>query len=78
MELKPIPGPRPGRLGRRPAPPDARLAQEFTGRQTNRAGVDSAMRVLSQPVYRYEGTKGDVIDGGLFVFVHGGAPRSSC
>ncbi len=33
------------------------------------------MRMLSQPLYRYEGTKGDLIDGGLFVFVHGGAPE---
>ncbi|MDR3618059.1 MAG: hypothetical protein P4L85_01825 [Paludisphaera borealis] len=76
VELKPIPG--------APAPADSAagrlrqmraLAREFTSRQTNRAGVDSAMRVLSQPLYRYEGTKGDLIDGGLFVFVHGGAPE---
>jgi hypothetical protein len=76
VELKPIPG--------APAPADSAagrlrqmraLAQEFTSRQTNRAGVDSAMRMLSQPLYRYEGTKGDLIDGGLFVFVHGGAPE---
>ena len=33
------------------------------------------MRLLSQPLYRYEDTKGDLIDGGLFVFVHGGAHR---
>jgi hypothetical protein len=76
VELKPIPG--------APAPADSAagrlrqmraLAREFTSRQTNRAGVDSAMRMLSQPLYRYEGTKGDLIDGGLFVFVHGGAPE---
>jgi hypothetical protein len=76
VELKPIPG--------APAPADSAagrlrqmraLAQEFTSRQTTRAGVDSAMRVLSQPLYRYEGTQGDLIDGGLFVFVHGGAPE---
>ncbi len=27
------------------------------------------MRLLTEPVYRYENTKGDLIDGGLFVFV---------
>ena len=79
VELKPIPG--------APAPADSAagrlrqmraLTREFTSRQTNRAGVDSAMRILSQPLFRYEGTRGDLIDGGLFVFVHGGAPRSSC
>ena len=51
------------------------LAQEFTGRQTNRKGVDSDMRLLAQPIYRYENTKGDVIDGGLFVFVQGTDPE---
>jgi hypothetical protein len=70
LELKPIPG--------APAPADSAatrlrqmraLAQEFTGRQINRAGVDREMRLLAQPIYRYENTKGDLIDGGLFVFV---------
>ena len=76
VELKPIPG--------APAPADSAagrlrqmrdLAREFTSRQTTRAGVDSAMRLLSKPLYRYEDTKGDLIDGGLFVFVQGGAPE---
>jgi hypothetical protein len=76
VELKPIPG--------APAPADSAagrlhqmraLAREFTSRQTTRAGVDSAMRLLAQPLYRYEDTKGDLIDRGLFVFVQGGAPE---
>jgi hypothetical protein len=76
VEFKPIPG--------APAPADSAagrlrqmraLAKEFTSRQTTRAGVDSAMRLLAQPIYRYEDTKGDLIDGGLFVFVNGGAPE---
>jgi hypothetical protein len=76
LEFKPIPG--------APAPADSAagrlrqmraLAQEFTSRQTNRAGVDSAMRLLAQPLYRYEDTKGDLIDGGLFVMVQGTAPE---
>ena len=76
VELKPIPG--------APAPADSAagrlrqmraLAQEFTSRQTTRAGVDSAMRLLAQPIYRYENTKGDLIDGGLFVFVQGTDPE---
>ncbi len=77
LELKPIPG--------APAPADsaaARLrqmramAQEFTGRQTSREGVDRDMRLLAQPIYRYENTKGDLIDGGLFVFVLGTDPEA--
>jgi hypothetical protein len=76
LELKPIPG--------APAPADSAavrlrqmraLAQEFTGRQTNREGLDRDMRLLAQPIYRYENTKGDLIDGGLFVFVLGTDPE---
>jgi hypothetical protein len=76
LELKPIPG--------ATAPADSAavrlrqmraLAQEFTGRQTTRAGVDHDMRLLAQPIYRYENTKGDLIDGGLFVFVQGTDPE---
>jgi hypothetical protein len=76
LELKPIPGaPTPadsaaGRLRQMRA-----LAQEFTGRQTNRAGVDRDMRLLAQPIYRYENTKGDLIDGGLFAFLQGTDPE---
>jgi hypothetical protein len=76
VDLKPVPGaPEPastaaGRLRQMRA-----LAQEFTSRQTNRAGVDRDLRLLSQPLYRYENTKGDLIDGGLFVFVQGTDPE---
>jgi hypothetical protein len=77
VELKPIPG--------ATAPADSAsarlrqlraLAQEFTGRQTNREGVDRDMRLLAQPIYRYENTSGDLIDGGLFVFVLGTDPEA--
>jgi hypothetical protein len=76
LELKPIPG--------APTPDDSAavrlrqmraLAQEFTGRPTNRKGVDRDMRLLAQPIYRYENTKGDLIDGGLFAFVQGTDPE---
>jgi hypothetical protein len=52
------------------------LAQQFSGRQVNREGVERDMRLLAQPVYRYEHTKGDIIDGGLFVFVLGTDPEA--
>jgi hypothetical protein len=77
LELKPIPG--------APAPADSAparlrqmraLAQEFTGRQTSREGVERDMRLLAQPIYRYENTKGDLFDGGLFVFVVGTDPEA--
>jgi hypothetical protein len=77
LQLKPIDG--------APAPADSAplrlrqmraLAQEFTGRQTDREGVDRDMRLLAQPIYRYENTKGDLVDGGLFVFVLGTDPEA--
>jgi hypothetical protein len=52
------------------------LAAEFTGRQTDRQGVDRDMRLLAQPVYRYEATEGDPIDGALFAFVLGTDPEA--
>ena len=52
------------------------LAQEFTGRETNREGVDRDMRLLTQPIYRYENTEGDLIDGAMFVFALGTDPEA--
>ena len=76
VELKPIPG----------APPPAatpalrlrqirELAKDFTARQVSHTGVDYEMRLLNQPIYRYEDTEGDLIDGCFFVFVHAGDPE---
>ncbi len=77
LELKPIPG-APVPAGSAPARfrQMRALAQEFTGRQTSREGVDRDMRLLAQPIYRYENTKGELIDGGLFVFVLGTDPEA--
>jgi hypothetical protein len=74
LDLKPIPGAPAADAAARLRQMRA-LAQEFTSRQTNRAGGDSEMRLLAQPIYRYEDTKGDLIDGGLFVFVQGTDPE---
>ncbi len=77
VELKPIPGaPQPA------ATPEKRLrqlrdlAKEFTARQIAHDGVEYEMRLLSQPLYRYENTEGDLIDGALYVFVHAGDPET--
>jgi hypothetical protein len=76
VELKPIPGaPAPAETAAARLRQMRALAQEFTGRQTSRGGVDRDMRLLAQPIYRYENTKGDLIDGGLFVFVLGTDPE---
>jgi hypothetical protein len=77
LELKPIPG--------APVPADSAavrfrqmrtLAEEFIGRQTTRQRIERDMRLLAQPIYRYENTKGDLIDGGLFVFVQATDPET--
>jgi hypothetical protein len=51
------------------------LAQEFTGRDTNHSGVEREMRLLTQPVYRYEKPEGDLIDGAMFAFALGTDPE---
>ncbi len=76
LELKPIPGaPAPAESAAARLRQMRALAQEFTGRQTDREGVDRDMRLLAQPIYRYQNTRGDLIDGGLFVFVMGTDPE---
>ena len=52
------------------------LAKEFTARQTDRKDIDRDLRLLAQPIYRYEKTEGDLIDGGLFAFVLGTDPEA--
>lgn len=75
-ERKPIPGaPAPannpaGRLRQMRA-----LAKEFEGRETTREGLSRELRLLTQPLYRYESTEPEVIDGGLFAFVEGTDPE---
>jgi hypothetical protein len=77
LELKPIDGaPTPAESAPARLRQMRALAQEFTGRQTTREGVDRDMRLLAQPIYRYENTKGDLVDGGLFVFVIGTDPEA--
>jgi hypothetical protein len=50
------------------------LARQFTGRQADRTGVDRDLRLLAKPLYRYEKTVGDLVDGALFVFALGTDP----
>jgi hypothetical protein len=76
MELKPIPGaPIPAEIPAQRLRQMRELAKEFTGRQINRKGVEHDMRLLTQPIYRYEGTESPVIDGALFTFVQGTDPE---
>jgi len=45
------------------------LAARFTAEKTNREGDTRELRLLPQPVYRYEPADGEVTDGALFALV---------
>jgi hypothetical protein len=77
VELKPVP--------EAPTPADSpaarlrqmrALAAEFAARETDRQNVDRDLRLLSQPIYRYEKTEGDLLDGALFAFALGTDPEA--
>jgi hypothetical protein len=69
VELKPIPG-APAPAG---SPPQRLrqmrdLAKEFTASETDRNNVTRELRLLTQPLYRYQSTDPAVLDGSLFTF----------
>jgi len=68
-----------------PAPSDKRalrltqmrlLARRFTADKTTRSEVTRELRLLTQPIYRYEGDHPDVVDAALFAFVEGTDPEA--
>ena len=76
IELKPIPkAPLPGETAAQRLRQMRELAKEFTSRQTRRDGVEQENRLLTQPIYRYDGTESPLIDGALFAFVQGTDPE---
>ena len=52
------------------------LAKDFTGREELYEETERDMRLLSQPLYRYDGSEAPLIDGGLFAFVQGTDPET--
>lgn len=76
VELKPFP--------EAPAPQDSprlrltkmrRLAGQLRANKSTRENVTRDLRLLSDPVYRYESDDPTVLDGALFVFVEGTDPE---
>ncbi|HWB11425.1 MAG TPA: hypothetical protein VG826_19500 [Pirellulales bacterium] len=51
------------------------LVRDFRANETNRAGEQSSLRCLPQPIYRYESTKEPLVDGALFAFVQATDPE---
>ena len=45
------------------------LSREFTGRSLSDQGRSWELRLLPQPLYRYESTDPDVLDGAVFTLV---------
>ncbi len=52
------------------------LAGRFTADKTTRDGIERNLRLLTQPVYRYEGDHPDLLDAALFAFVEGTDPEA--
>lgn len=51
------------------------IAEGFQADKTDRQGVQRTLRILTQPLYRYQSARGDVLDGALFAFVEGTDPE---
>lgn len=52
-----------------------RLAERFTADKTTRDGVERELRLLPQPVYRYDGDHPDLLDAAVFAFVEATDPE---
>lgn len=78
-----VPGIKPQKIPKAAAPAKSRplrltqmreLAREFSA-TTTLNDVDQELRLLPQPLYRYEQASDDVLDGALFTFVTGTDPE---
>jgi hypothetical protein len=69
VDLKPLEGAPPARTAIQRLAQMRGLAREFTGRSLSDQGQTWELRLLPQPLYRYESTDPDVLDGALFTLV---------
>jgi hypothetical protein len=51
------------------------LAKRFGGHMTTRQGDERELRLLPQPIYRYDEADGPLVAGGIFAFVEGTDPE---
>ena len=76
IEFRPVPGaPAPADTPARRLRQIRALAADFSATKTDRNALTRPLRLLTQPVYRYEGTGPGVPDGALFAFVEGTDPE---
>ena len=76
VEWKPVPdNPVVGRTAAQRLTRLRLLARQFTLRMTEKDGSVETLRLLPQPLYRYQPASGDVVDGAIFAFVRGTDPE---
>ena len=76
LKMSPAPGaPPPAQMPRQRLIQMRELAVRFTCEKTTRLGDTHALRLLSQPVARYESPTHEVSDGALFAFVEATDPE---
>src|SRR5688572_10584126 len=51
------------------------IAEGFQADKTERQGDKRTLRILTQPLYRYESARDDMLDGAMFAFVEGTDPE---
>jgi hypothetical protein len=76
LEFKPVPDaaqPASSPTGRKRQLRD--IADQFQADKTDRQEVQRTLRLLTQPLYRFESAHDDVLDGALFAFVEGTDPE---
>ncbi len=77
VELKPVPdAPAPAASPAQRLRQMRAMAQDFKAKETTRAGLDRELRVLTQPLYRYESTDPNLVDGALFGIALGTDPEA--
>jgi hypothetical protein len=70
IELAALPGaPRPARTGAQRLSQMRALARDFSASTRDNSEKHLELRLLPQPLYRYESTDPDVLDGAVFAFV---------
>jgi hypothetical protein len=77
IELAALPGaPGPARTGAQRLSQMRALARDFSASTRDHSEKRLELRLLPQPLYRYESTEPDVLDGGLFAFVTATDPEA--
>jgi hypothetical protein len=77
IELAALPGaPRPARTGAQRLSQMRALARDFSASTRDSSEKRLELRLLPQPLYRYESTEPDVLDGALFAFVTATDPEA--